>query len=1277
MLSGSKILLICGLILLEFSASAQTLDRIIKWSANPQTHTDTKSGKITVPTFEGALAYPQDGFVPHYNEKVNIAVYGQISATLTNEVYEPLSVQGFKSDQIPTAIKINAIATITRKKPYAAINFVPIRKNPQTGQIEKLVRFSLKIEITATRQNKQLQAYTSNSVLANGTWYKVGVISTGIYKLDYNFLKNKCGFDLANINFSNLAVYGNGGGMIPDRNAIARYDDLQENSTYIVDNNGNNRVDQGDYLLFYAQGPDKWIYDAASFQYEKNLYSDTNFYFVTPTQGTGKRLQGEGSLSTHDISITQFDDYAAHQSDQYNTLHSGKMWYGDRMNSINTSTTLNFSFPNIISSYPVQYSSTVLAASNQYASTFTANLNGGQQVISQSVSAIPTVPDYPDSYEDSQQSGAFTAPSDNFTLVYNYSNPDPNGASNGYLYNVSLHARRSLAFTGGSMFFRSMAAIGHTPQFAMTGATGSTHIWDITDITSIKDISGTNTGGTFSFSVSTPGISEFAAVDISSSFANPIPVESTPNQNLHAIGQPSMIIVTSDELLDAANDLAVFHSQQDHISTKVVTLHQVFTEFGCGKRDISAIRDFVKMMYDRAGSDTTLMPRYLLLMGDGSFDPKDRIQENNNLMPTYEGFNSQNILQSYTSDDFFACLDFNEGGEISVGGQTLDIAVGRIPAANLTEARGMISKIKLYKSTTTLGSWRNMITVIADYPYGGGAAYDFQYETDNLGEKVRLHYPSYNVEKIFTDAYVRFSTAGGDRYPDANTAILNRINNGTLVLSYTGHGGPTNWSNARIFNQSDIQTLQNKEKLPLFVTATCDFSRFDDPTYKTAGEYLSTNAQGGAIAMITTCRPVYEDLNSSLQNTLFDHLFVPYHGRKPTVGELMADTKNSIIGNGVDINTRNFVLLGDPALVLDYPEYNVVTTAVDNVPLSQSHDTLKALKYITISGEVRDWTGAKLTSFNGTCFPLIYDKIGTINTLANGEYSTNSFNQYKNILFKGQCTVTNGAFTFSFIVPKDINYAIGYGRISYYADNGSTDANGYQNDIVIGGADSAIRDTTPPKVKLYMNDEKFIYGGMTDPSPKLLAQLSDKYGINTTGNGLGHDITALLDANSKSPIVLNDYYQSALNNFRQGSVVYPFSNLSEGTHTLKVKAWNILNISAEDNTEFIVASSAKLALKHVLNYPNPFTTNTQFMFEHNRPGDDLKIMIQVYSVSGRLIKTIQEEVITTGYRVDNLRWDGLDDYGDKIGKGVYVYKVHIRDSQGNTADQFQKLVVLR
>ena len=1277
MLSRINISFLFMAILLHFSAAGQSVDRTITWDKATHTYTSPKGVKVSMVSFPKALMTSTDGYLPRYAENIRISEYGSVTATLTNEVYE--TVTGIKADKLESSINIHTTTGVLRKVPYAMVSFIPMRKNPITGQVERLLRFTLKLEVNPDRKAKRLQSYAGNSVLSTGNWYKVGVTGTGIYKLDYAYLKNTCHIDVANVNFSSIAVFGNGGGMVPDLNSLPRLDDLQENPTYIVDNNNNNRVDQGDYILFYGQGPDQWTYSSATagFTYTKNLYADTTYYYVTD-QGTGKRIQSTPSATNATQTITTFDDHLARQQDKYNFLHSGKVWVGDQMSTLNPTVTLNFSFPNIAS--PVRFYSSVVGVS-AYSSTITASLNGSQQVASHYTGGI-AASDYPDQYESNAQAGTFNA-SDNFSLVYNFNNPDATGSSFGYIYNVTLNAKRNLIFTGGAMFFRSIASIGASSvsQFNLSSANGTTHIWDVTDITAIQEISQTSTG---TFAVATPTLREFAAVDVSSSFPAPTGIEKVENQNLHAIGQPSMIIITPDDMVDASNDLAAFHSQMDHLSVKVVTLRQIFNEFGSGKRDISAMRDFVKMIYDRAGMDTAKMPRYLLLMGDGSYDPKDRVPDNNNQCPTYESPSSQNLLNSYVTDDFFGCLDANEGGSMD-NPYLIDIAVGRLPAASSTEAQGMVDKIKLYKSASTLASWRNITTWVSDEPFddkgSGGSGTEFESDVESLSESVRLSNPAYNVSKIYCDAYQRVATPGGARYPDVNTAILNQINTGTLTISYAGHGGTSNWANARIFNLSDIQTLQNHEKLPVFVTATCEFSRFDDPALKSAGEYLITNPVGGSVAMVTTVRPVYEGPNTDLQRAFFRYCFTPYQGHQPTVGEILMQAKNLLDSTETSItqNTREFVLLGDPAMVMDYPKYNVVTTKVDNVPVTQPHDTLKALKTITISGEVRDWNGAKMTSFNGVCYPLVYDKMGLYHTLANDPgYQAFPYNAFKSVIFKGQCSVVNGAFTFSFIVPKDINYAIGYGKISYYADNGTIDANGYQNDIVIGGiSDTTITSHTGPVIKLFMNDEKFVYGGITDANPKLLAELSDPYGINTTGNGLGHDLTCVLDANTQNPIVLNNYYQSALNNFRQGTVLYPFTNLSTGSHTLKVKAWDILNNSTEDNTEFIVASSAKLALQHVLNYPNPFTTNTEFMFEHNRPGEELNVMIQIFSVSGKLIKTIQSDLVSTGYRVDNIKWNGLDDFGDKIGRGVYVYKVHVRDAEGNTANQFQKLVVLR
>ncbi|MCW3128457.1 MAG: hypothetical protein JWO03_4115 [Bacteroidetes bacterium] len=1276
------ITLISVAIIMQFEAIGQTVERSINWSSTDKIYTTATGAKVTMPYFEGSATTEKAGFVPLYGENIAIAEYGKVTATLSNEVYEPVTNNNVKADKIASTIVVKAVPGMLRKRPYAIISFSPLRKNPVTGRIEKLTKFSLKVDVTVTPQYKRLQSYANTSVLASGSWYKVGVTSTGIYKLDYSFLKNNCGFDLGTASFSSIAVFGNGGGMVPDVNSVSRLDDLQENPTCIVDNNGNNKVDQGDYILFYGQGPDRWIYDTAStrFVFEKNLYADTNFYFITADQGTNKRIPVITAGGSSARTITQFDDYAVRQDDKYNLLNSGKIWLGDRMSTLNPTININFNFPNLVTSSPVRFSSGVAAAS-PYGSTISASVNG-QQLVSHQIAYIQESA-YPDAFHTDNgfsgdfngstiKTGSFNTASSAFAVTYTFSNPDVNGTSVGYIYNLTLNAVRSLTFTGNFMFFRSTASVGAgNTQFNIGNTTSGTHLWDVSDITSIQDISGSNG----SYIANTSTLREFAAVDVNGSFSSPNAVGKVENQNLHGIGQPSMLIITPGDLMSASTDLAAYHSQADHLTVKVISLMQIYNEFGSGKEDISAIRDFVRMVYEKAGGDSAKMPQYLLLMGDGSFDPKNRLADNNNQMPTYQSIESNNILNSYVTDDFFGCLDPAEGGNMN-NPELVDIAIGRLPAADASEAQGMVDKIKLYKSVNSLAAWRNVVSFVGDEPWEG--VYQFEDEADHLGEVIRTTFPAYNVDKIICDAYTRVSTPGGGRFPDVNTAILNRINSGTLIMSYTGHGGVNNWANARIFNLSDIQTLENKEKLPLFVTATCDFSRFDDPTKKTAGEFLMTNSKGGAIAMVTTVRPVYQEPNTILQNSIFPNFFSQFHGRKPTIGEVMTLTKNAVLPIYTS-NTREFVLLGDPAMALDYPEYNVVTTSVDNVPLTQPHDTLKALKYVTISGEVRGPNGARLTSFNGTCFPLVFDKLTTFNTLRNDpSYPLKTYNTYKNSIFKGQCSVVNGAFSFSFIVPKDINYAVGYGRISYYATNNTTDANGYQNDIVIGSsADTLLSDKDGPKIKLYMNDTKFVYGGITDANPKLLAELWDTSGINTTGNGLGHDLTAILDVNSKNPIVLNDYYQSALNNFRRGSVTYPFSSLADGPHTLKVKAWDILNNSAEDNTEFVVAADAKLALKHVYNYPNPFTTRTQFMFEHNKPGQELKIQVQIYSVSGRLIKTIQEDIVATGYRVDDLRWDGLDDYGDKIGKGVYVYKIHVKDQQGNTADQFQKLVVLR
>ncbi len=377
---------------------------------------------------------------------------------------------------------------------------------------------------------------------------------------------------------------------------------------------------------------------------------------------------------------------------------------------------------------------------------------------------------------------------------------------------------------------------------------------------------------------------------------------------------------------------------------------------------------------------------------------------------------------------------------------------------------------------------------------------------------------------------------------------------------------------------------------------------------------------------------------------------------------------------------RHFTLLGDPAVRLAYPQKKVFTTEINQHTVTQGlNDTISALGKVTIKGFVGDANGNKLSTYNGAVYPTVFDKSVKYTTLGNdlGPAGVLNFYLQKNVLYKGKASVTNGDFEFSFIVPKDISYQYGLGRISYYVQNGETDGAGYYDKLIIGGSDANAKpDNKGPEVKLFMNDNKFVYGGTTNENPKLYAELFDSSGINTVGNGIGHDLVAILDANTSKPVVLNEYYQADLNSFQSGKIVYPYSNLSEGTHTLSLKVWDVQNNSSSNQTEFVVAPAADLALRHVLNYPNPFTSNTKFFVEHNQCCSSLNLEIQIFTISGKVVKTINRPVLNEGFRTEGIEWDGKDDFGDKIGRGVYVYRVLLKDANGKHAEKYEKLVIL-
>jgi hypothetical protein len=1263
---------------------------VINWMLPSNATNAELNDKVILP-FSGSIHNLEDNFLPRFAHKFALSGKNDFTVTLYDDIFEELSDAELATIEnkniLSTSIEIKTSSFIQKKLSFGEFSFIPLRKNKATGKIEKLISFNVLIDETQTSRtltNITSRVYANHSVLQNGNWFKIAIANDGMYRLDATFFQ-KLGININLINPKNIRIYGNASGLLPELNSIGRPDDLIENAIYVEGEN-DNIFDPTDYVLFYAKGPHKWTFNSAAtclkYSHIKHLYSDSSYYFITLDLGPGKRIQPQASsLQTVTHTVTSFDDYAFHELDATNFLKSGRQWFGEYFDN-QTSFNFSFPFPNI----DLQASASVnvnLASKNaNNSSNYSVSCQGGSTVITATLTSGDNFSDYA-----KIASGCFNFIPNNQTLTVNITKQTANAVA--WLDYIEVNARRNLILNGNQLIFRDGISMG-AGNVALFNLTSSLlpQIWDVTNPTNAKLQQISTSGNSYSFAIPTDTLHEFVAFS-GTNFNKPIYSGKIQNQDLHALSNKQYIIVTHPDFYNEAVQLANFHQNADGLTSAVVTTNQVYNEFSSGVQDISAIRDFVKMFYDKA-TVSSEMPQYVLLFGDGSYEMRRGSGVASNFVPTYQSVNSTILIASYVSDDFYACLDDAEG-ILTNTTNAVDVGIGRFPVKNRSEALAAINKIFYYKRTgfqpnlsvnsctnltseSTFGDWRNVLCFIADDEDGDLHLRD----ADTLASRAGRTYKNFNIDKIYLDAYRQESTPGGQRYPDVVDAINRRVDKGCLIMNYTGHGGEVGLGHERIVEVAQINSWKNKNNMPLFFTATCEFSRYDDPDRTSAGEYTFLNPNGAAIALFTTVRLVFASGNFNINKAFYDKAFEPVNGIMPRLGDLYEYMKNQ--PDGRSTNGRNFSLLGDPALRLNYPKEKVSTDSINGNAVSiTATDTLFALSKLTVSGYLRDSNGAILSNFNGVIYPTVYDKVQTITTLSNdGNLSpVTTFKLQKNVLYRGKASVTNGFFKFAFVAPKDILYNYGIGKISYYAEDGNTDASGYYEKIIIGGTNpNALADNVGPENTIYMNDIKFAFGGITDENPDLYAILFDENGINTVGSGIGHDITAVLDGNTEKAVVLNDYYQSDLNNYKKGSIRYPFNNLSEGKHTLKVKAWDVYNNSTDAYTEFIVAKSAELALDHVLNYPNPFTTRTQFYFEQNQCCQMLDVSLQIFTVSGKLVKNISKIVYAEGYRSEPIEWDGKDDFGDKIGRGVYVYKLKVKTNEGKTAEKYEKLVIL-
>lgn len=1199
--------------------------------------------------FDGAVYSDQSPYLPYFVQRVPVDFPSGMDAEIVHPIYDewqgevPAGLDKFLGEK--PEVKVSVLRS--GNDVFSEISFIPIIL--KDGKVYLLRKFGIRTSGNAPLKSlKAAYSWKPESMLASGKWVKIKTGKKGIYRIPYEKLVSLGFSDPSKVN-----VYGYGGYALNESLAEIPFDDMVANATW----HGKDGAGK-DCLYFFSTGNVKWEYDtvAKRFRHKQNNYANDSHYFLS-AEGPRKTVEKLEPVSGQAVrTVNEFDDYVRHETELANLISSGSQWFGE---SFLRGTNRNFSLscPDAVTGLDARVYINAAGRSSG-SSTLDVTINGSKQ---SGLVFNPVNTDDATTLYASEKQASWPVPvtSGKIDISLNYA--ASNNLSNAWLDFITVNWRRKLQLNADELYFRDTGTMtGQDPiRFEVSGSITGARVFDITQPSGIVEVPVALEGNLLAFVRPAGGLREYVAFKPAANFPEPDYVGEIPNQNLHGLDTPDFLIISHPDFLQTSEEIAEFHRSRDAMKVHVVATGQVYNEFGSGNPDATAIRNFIRMFYDR---DRKI--RYVMLVGDGSYDNRNIKGGNRAMVPTYQSENSLVPTSSFVSDDYFVILDEGE----SVYNGLVDLGIGRLPVATQYEATIVASKILNYYSSSSLGMWRNVVSFIGDDGDGGLHMGD----SESLASQVNAVHREFQTDKIYFDAYPVSSTPAGKRYPGVTDAINQRVRDGVLVLNYVGHANERFMADERVLDISTINAWTNKDKLPIFVTATCEFSRFDaDET--SAGEYILLNPNGGGIGLFSTTRVVYAYSNFLLSQNFYRHIFEKDgNGENYRMGDVMRLAKINTVNT---LNKRNFTLLADPALRLSYPKYRVETTSLNNTAVSENADTLSALSKVTIAGIITDNSGRKLSNFTGTITSVVYDKEQRMSTLGNSGQTPFSYKVQNNVIYKGQTTVTNGEFSFSFVIPKDISYNIGQGRILYYAENGSEDANGFFEGFYVGGSSGGqIVDNQGPEIDLYIDDTSFQSGDETSQNPLLIAHLFDENGINTVGSGIGHDITAVLNDDYSSVYVLNDFYKSDQDEYRSGNIEFPFRNLPPGEHSLRLKAWDVANNSTEVEIKFIVTSD--FLIENVTNYPNPVTDHTYFVFTHNQPDASFRTLIEIFDMTGKKIDMVQVTSSSGGKTSTPIRWSP-EERSIQLRSGIYPYRITIRSADGRLAAKSGRLAVRR
>ncbi len=1094
-----------------------------------------------------------------------------------------------------------------------------------------------------------LSAKSQNSVLAEGDWYKLSIHESGIYKIDRQFLE-ELGIDPDQVDPRTLKIFGNGGGGELPRNIDDyRIRDLKENPTF-KSGSSDGSFDNGDYILFYGNDPHYLSWEEDTWSFHQNIYTDSTFYFLTFGGSEGLNIPDTEDLG-HDHDHLDFHrEVHTHDINERNILQSGKQWFGESLRASARGMTFQFTTPDLTDSV---FADVSMMVQSTEATSILVEYNG-DLLGSKAVSSIRDAEEDPYSVKGYNVRGDYGSIGDpamsNLTVALDVPSGNPTTYA-GYIDRIVFSYNRSLNFDGETKSFTNPASYEEKPWTFEMSSASEPLIWDITDPTSVGNQPYQKSGSIITFGFQGAPGKKFI-VFTGQNHPYPGIIGKIANQNIRSKSPRDGVIITHPLFLTAANRLASFHEMNDGLEVEVITTNAIFNEFAGGSPDLTGMRDAIRHMWMK--NPETF--KYVLLFGDCSYDYKDRIPNNTNLVPIYESDNSLDPVATYSSDDYFGFLEdgeglWSEGPEVV--NHTLDVGVGRLPVKTLEEAQSMVNKIIRYSRETDIGQWKNNVTYVVDDGDNNRHVIDAEllsyYFDQNVGQL--------SLNKLYIDVFDQQGTGSSQQSPQMRDALETSLEEGTFLVNYIGHGNEAKWADEDVFDHLLIDELKNLSRLPVFVTATCEFGRYDDPVILTPGanfisgaEKLILKENGGAIALLTTTRPVFAFSNYLVNDAFHKYIF----DRSLHLGDIIRLTKNDSFSG---VRNRNFSLLGDPMLRLNYPDAQVEIKELNGLSFSgELPDTLHPLQEVRMTGEIVQ-DGLIDTDFNGTVEIVLFDRPGYKSTQGQ-ESSPISYQVRENRLFRGKASVKEGEFVAQFTLPKDINEVLDYGKFTFYAldEDSEKEATGFDQSILVGGTQvGPVLDNTSPSVTIYYNDSTFDQSKNLGNSILLIANLSDDTGIDASGLNEDHNITLTL--NDTLIFKLNEYYTARLDDSRSGTLVFPLTLESGGRYSGSLKVSDLHNNQTVKGVDFIVSGSLGINLYDVTNYPNPASDFSAFRFKHDRIGEGLEVGIKIFDHKG-------SEVINEDFDVNNSQVDvdGLEIPlpPGKPGNGLYFYKLKVR-----------------